>query len=341
MSQINTISEFLLQAGTEYKVFDMARAIRAVDPQLFLEIENATVPAPHPRQQHAWFGIVFYNKVMSDERYIWFVKLPLDEQGLVIAAARQQFLQIVVEALGLSLDKQSTPNNQLPENPFTFVPNQQQLADFNSISRVELGIPLSKHLPQLEEYLVNPDCHDWRTVPVQGIADFAASIRHDGHKALLMKHFSKLVPEIQHALCSSLENHPIDADISELIIAWHSQDRDHEQRLHSALRALCQSQSTATVKLFLTAILNAESGQSEVMLMLIAARHWRYLKDTSILNMYVEHLSHCPQEVFVGLYSDLVQIPEIREEMLGILRWPEKSPQLTQAIGYLFGQNSP
>ena len=126
MSQINTISEFLLQAGTEYRVFDMARAIRPIEAQLFLEIESGTVPAPYPRQQHAWFGILFFNKQMSNERYIWFVKLPLDEQGLVIGAARQQFLQIVVEALGQTLDKQNNPNNQLPENPFTFVPNQQQ-----------------------------------------------------------------------------------------------------------------------------------------------------------------------------------------------------------------------
>ena len=36
MSQINTISEFLLQAGTDYRVFDMARGIRQLESQLFL-----------------------------------------------------------------------------------------------------------------------------------------------------------------------------------------------------------------------------------------------------------------------------------------------------------------
>ena len=153
MSQINTISEFLLQAGTDYRVFDMARGIRQLESQLFLEIERATLPAPFPRQQHAWFGILFFDKKMSHERYIWFVKLPLDEQGLVIAAAQQQFLQLVIEALGQTLDKQNSTNNQLPENPFTFVPNQQQLADFNSIGRIELDIPLSEHLALVEQYL--------------------------------------------------------------------------------------------------------------------------------------------------------------------------------------------
>ena len=189
MSQINTISEFLLQAGTEYRVFDMARGIRPLESQLFLEIESATLPAPYPRQQNAWFGILFFNKQMSHERYIWFLKLPLDEQGLVIGAARQQFLQILVEALGQTLDKQNNPNNQLPENPFTFVPNQQQLADFNSIGRVELDIPLSEHFDLVKQYLTNPERLDWRTVRLQGIADFTASLQQDTLKQLMLKKF--------------------------------------------------------------------------------------------------------------------------------------------------------
>ena len=57
MSSIDTISEFLLHAGTDYRVFDMARGIRPLDSQSFLEIENGTVPAPYPRQQHIWFGV--------------------------------------------------------------------------------------------------------------------------------------------------------------------------------------------------------------------------------------------------------------------------------------------
>jgi hypothetical protein len=341
MSQINTISEFLLQADTDYRVFDMARGIRSLGSQHFLEIESATVPAPYPRQQHAWFGILFFNKQMSHERYIWFVKLPLDEQGLVIGAARQQFLQIVVEALGQTLDKQNNPNNQLPENPFTFVPNQQQLADFNSIGRVELDIPFSEHFNLVERYLTNPEQQDWRSVPLQGIADFTASLKQDTQKQLLLKRFLTLEPDIQYALCASLENHSIDEDISTLLVNWYQQNVEDEKRLHSVLRGLCQSQAKAAVNSLISSVLTSKNGQTSAVLMLIAARHWQYLKESVILTLYVEILAICNNDTFIGLYSDLVQIPEIREDMLGVLRWPEKSPQLTQAIGQLFGQNTP
>jgi len=341
MSTINTISEFLLQAGTDYRVFDMARGIRPLESQIFLDIENATLPAPYPRQQHAWFAILFFNKNLSHERYIWFVKLPLDEQGLVMGAARQQFLQIVVEALGKTLDKQNNPNNQLPENPFTFVPNQQQLADFNSIGRIELELPLSEHLDLVEQYLTSPERQDWRAVSLQGIADFTASLQQDRCKRLLLKQFLALAPDMQYALCASLENHQINEEISALLINWYHQDIQDEKRLHSVLRGLCQSQDTKAVKSLLSSVLNGANGQTSVALMLIAARHWQYMQDSDILTSYVELLATCEDGSFSGLYPDLVQIPEIRETMLDVLRWPEKSLPLTRAIGQLFGQNTP
>jgi hypothetical protein len=340
MSTINTISEFLLQAGTEKRVFDMARGIRPLDAQLFLDIESAILPAPYPRQQFAWFGILFFNKQMSQERYIWFVKLPLDEQGLVIGSARQQFLQIVVEALGQTLDKQKNPNNQLPENPFTFIPNQQQLADFNSICRVDLDLSLSDHLGVVEQYLTKPEQRDWRSVPLQGIADFTASLSQYTLKKIMLKQFSTVEPDMQHALCASLENHSIDEDISTLLINWYQQDLVDEKRLHSVLRGLCQSLDRDAVSSMIFSLLRCANGQTSAVLMLIAARHWQYMKEPTILNLYIEQLAICEDELFIGLYCDLVQIPEIRETMLGVLRWPEKSAKLSQAIGLLFGQNT-
>lgn len=339
MSNIDTISEFLLHAGTDYRIFDMARGIRAVDTQTFLEIENGTVPAPYPRQQHAWFGVLFFNKQTSKEQYIWFVKLPIDEQGLVIAAGRRQFLQIVIEALGQQLDNKSNPNNQLPENPFTFIPNQSQLADFNSICRSSLNLSPSEHFEKVKSYLIHPEKQDWQNVSVQGIADFCATINIPENTQLFLARFNSLVPEIQTALCSSLENHQVDKPITSHLINWSQTDPKDLQKLSSTLRALCQAQDKQTTQTFIQKnVLNSDQGKEPNVLMLIAARHWQCLNNEQILKQYINLLADTDEDMFAGLFSDLVQIPEVRNSMLSVLRWPEKSPQLTLSIGQLFGQ---
>lgn len=340
MSHIDTISEFLLHAGTDYRIFDMARGIRPVESQQFLDIENAHLPAPYPRQQHAWFGILFFNASQSHEHYIWFVKLPLDEKGLVIAAGRQQFLQIVVEALGQSLDNKNNPNNQLPDNPFTFVPGQQQLADFNSSCRLSLDLPFSSHFALAREYIETPEQSSWKNIPVQGIADFAASLQQTSCKKSLMQHYSKLADEMKFALCASLENHRLDLDIGRLLIEDWQQDQANEKKLHAILRGLSQCSMDDELTSFLLTVLNSEHGNSASVLILIGARHWSTLKNQGLLTTFMELLANTDNDTFVGLYSDLVQIPEIRDVMLNVLRWPQKSPQLTLAIGHLFGQKS-
>jgi hypothetical protein len=340
MSNIDTISEFLLHAGTDYRIFDMARGIRALDSQTFLEIENSTVPVPFPRQQHAWFGVLFFNKQASKEQYIWFVKLPIDEQGLVIAAGRRQFLQIVIEALGQQLDNKNNPNNQLPENPFTFIPNQSQLADFNSICRRSLNLSPSEHFEKVKSYLVSPKKQDWQSVSVQGIADFCATIKTAENTQLFLAQFTSLVPEMQTALCSSLENHQVDRPISSHLIGWSQTEPKDLQKLSSTLRALCQALDKKTIQAFILSVLNSDQGKEPNVLMLIAARHWQCLNHEKILKQYINLLADTDENTFVGLYSDLVQIPEIRHSMLGVLRWPEKSPQLTRSIGQLFGQSN-
>ncbi|MDU0356089.1 DUF3549 family protein [Paraglaciecola aquimarina] len=340
MSNIDTISEFLLHAGTDYRIYDMARGIRPVSSQTFLDIENGLVPAPLPRQQHAWFGILFFNKQASKEQYIWFVKLPLDEKGLVIPAGRQQFLQIVVEALGQYLENENNPNNQLPENPFTFVPNQNQLADFNSICRTSLELPPSAHFEQFKNYLEQPKEHDWKNLAIQGVADFCATISTSDSTELLINTFNDLAPEIQNALCSSLENHEVNSKLCMQLIDWQQEKTNDLQRLAATLRGLCQGVDKPAITSFLHQVLTSSQSEKLDILILIAARHWSYLNDQSILKMFIQRLADSGSDTFVSLYSDLVQIPEIRVSMLSILRWPDKSPQLTQAIGLLFGQES-
>ena len=173
---IDTISEFMLHAGTEYRVYDMGRGIESMHSQKFIALENNQLPAPCPRAGHAWFGIVFWNKKISHEQYIWFVKLPIDERSLIIQAARNQFLEAVVTALGSNLEKNAEQGGQLSDNPFVFTPSQQQLADINAIIRRDLNLSTREGLDKAIAYIKNPALDTWQDLALQDIADLAVHI---------------------------------------------------------------------------------------------------------------------------------------------------------------------
>ncbi|WP_166425099.1 DUF3549 family protein [Paraglaciecola sp. 20A4] len=336
MNQISSISEFLLHAGTEYRVFDMGRTIRNIDSQTFLDIENASIAAPYPRQQHAWFGIIFYSRQLSREHYIWFVKLPLDEKGLVITATRDHFLQIITDALGAQLERNKEAQGRLPENPYTFVPNQQQLADFNSISRTALNLPPSEYYAGAIRYFTQPKMYNWQDVALQGIADLAASVRRKDTTQLIMDNLLAVAPQVQQTLLSSLENHAIDKHLSQYLVNWADQDFNRSLTVQWTIRALSQSVAKTVVQQFIQRVLDSEHGSNADIMLLIAARHWPLLNNENTLRQYINQLAVIDTELCANLYSDLVQLPAIRSQMLAVIRWPDRTPALTQVIGHLF-----
>jgi hypothetical protein len=336
MTQISSISEFLLQAKTQYRVFDMGRGIRPVSDQTFLELENGILGAPNPRLQHAWFGLIFFSRELSSEHYIWFIKLPLDEQGLIITATRNHFLQIITDALGQQLEHNKNAKGCLPENPYSFLPNQQQLADFNSISRTALSLPPSAYYQQTMTYFKSPQQQDWQQVPLQGITDITALVQQKDTVTLIINSFHDLASPVRTHLLSSLENHIVDQRLSYFIIDWCMANFHQDAPLQHGLRALSQSTQKEAVKSLLTNVLQSEHGSNINTMVLIAARHWQYFCDEDFLALYINLLAELDSEIFISLYADLVQIPSIRPGILAVIRWPEKSPTLTRIIGQIF-----
>jgi hypothetical protein len=335
MSNINTISEFLLHAGTDFRVFDMGRAIRPLGCQDFFNIESGSNAAPYPRQQHAWFGLVFFQPLNTETHYVWFVKLPVDEQGLVIAAARKQFLEIIVTALAQETSQPLPQQQQLPTNPFTFIPSQQQLADFNSFSRQVLKLPPSSQYQKVLDYLRHPQHTTWQTLQLQGVADVAARTHENSIATLLETNFTQLHHEVQHAICCSLENYPVSDKMTDFLCHWWLNQRDERTILVSVLRATAQSSHILSVKELLQTVLTSSRGDDADVLILVAARHWQHLNDPPLLNLFISRLCAQDKDLFLGLYSDLVQIPQIRTSILGIHQWQDKSTELSFAIAHL------
>lgn len=338
---IDTISEFMLHAGTDYRVYDMGRGIELMDTQTFLDLENNKLPVPCPRAGQAWFAVVFWNKNLSQEQYIWFVKLPIDERSLVVQAARNQFLEAVVKALGSQLEKSAEKGGQMPENPFIFTPSQQQLADINAIIRRDLSLPARDGLSKAIEFVKNPTSDSWQELALQDISDLAAHIETDEIAAALNQNLAALPVQVLTALCSSFENSAYDDAFTDNLINLYS-SAEYAEIQHMILRGLKGSQNTQKVSSFISKLLSDGEPDTEC-LVIIAGRHFRLLTDQTLLMSYFSKVIALDSsyQLFRGIYADLVQVPETRIGLLTLMRKQNLPADIANAIASLYQTVSP
>lgn len=332
MHSISSISEFLLEARTEYRIFDMGRSIRHIDAQLFLDIENGTTPAPYPRQQMCWLGILFWNRSLSQQQYIWFLKLPLDENGCVVSAHRDQFLHIILDALGKEFIEEHQ-DAKLPDNPYQFAPPQQQMADFNAAAKQLLSLPLSQEAQQAKAYLAAPADHDWQTISVQGLSD--AITQSDSHTCNgFIQHWADYPVDVLRPLSAALENVLLeDAVRASLTARIYSMPAESEQTL-LLMRAVSRDNQDKQLRTHIIRLLQQDKPVHQDLLVILAGRYWHWCEHQAFLMAFLE--ACVKAGCFGAIYPDLVQIPSVRHHLLSVLRSPERSDALSKAIGELF-----
>lgn len=332
MTEITTLSQFLTTAKTQFQVYDLGRRVQHIDMLAFHQIESLATPYPYPIQGHAQFAIVFWDA--SQQHFIWFLKLALDEQGLLSPAPRSQFIEMVLSALGQDPTQPLSNEQQehLANNPFSFTPSQEKLAVFNALVRKQLGQHASVQYEFAMQYLsgqIAPS--QWQHIGIQGIADVCVRANELDHEAKLLTSFDSAAIEVQIALCQCLEH----VQISPLLANKILNKLTAAEPKHKAyfLRALASNSELSQKAL---AHLHQGSNLDANTLISIAGRNWTVLKQELSRSIYLEALALQPQTFFNQIFADIVAIPSLRNLLLGELRNPNRSIQLSQAIGGLF-----
>lgn len=332
MTEITTLSQFLTTANTQFQVYDLGRRVQHIDMMAFQQIESLNCPYPYPIQGHAQCAVVFWQG--NEQPYIWFIKLPLDEQGLLSPAPRQQFIKMILEALGRDPTQPLTDaqQEQLANHPFSFKPSQQKLAIFNALVKLQLGQPASSQYETAAQYLSGQMAIDnWQHVGLQGIADVCARLHLFDHEAALISIWPKLPIEVKAAICECFTHLTLSDELAAVLVdECNKAQTDHKVMYLAALASkpqLCQH---------LIAYLDEESALDANTLITIAARNWLCLKDDLTRKRYLEALAKQPQGFFNQVFADMVAIPSLRLSLLQDLRSPDRSSTLSNAIGGLF-----
>lgn len=336
---ISSLAELLDNAGTTWRVYDMGRRIQKIDKSTFIQIENNQIPYPFPLQQHAFLAIQFWNSQESHTPYIWFLKMPLDEQSKLIQASRNHFASMVMEALGNQLTGNDEAQSELDNNPYVFTPNANKLAAFNAIIKNELKQSASAYYEHVELYFSGKlGFDDWQHLGLQGIADFAIRLTEPNQQNLINA-LGKLPQPVVQSLAATLEHSNLSVILTEALYnefekALKKQDSEN---IINYLRMMSNTTALGILQRAVADIMADKKALNLDIVLTLTGRCWHVLE--SHLVSLMEYLAtQQSQDIFSGIFADLVAIPSLRPHMLAMIRMQDRSEQLSRAIGKLFQQ---
>lgn len=322
---INSISEFLLHAGTQYRVFDLGRETKELETQAFLDLENGSVVCQRPRQAKAWFAICFSQAIYpvasnEEHEYVWFIALPIDENSKVITATRNHFLQTIIEAL----KNNEMPNGTLPDNPYLFTPTDTQRGQL-------LALVMSTDTDKIEErskpvisYLNAPGAVDWRKLVTQDIYCAALLINTtSSHYQLMIDNWPLYDENVKSTLLKAFEIVDIVLPLQSFFLSHLKSEKD-KAKSDLFLLALSNTKPNIEIQSMLAELLVANEYLSLSTLSVIAGRFYTHFSP-GLVRLFLQACLELDTrlskegELFAEFYRDLVAVPYVRNEAIKAL----------------------
>jgi hypothetical protein len=341
MQPMETLSDLLQQLQGQYRVYDMGCRLSKLSSVDFKSFEEGKKPYPSPWLRHAWVGILSWSpKTPEQEKStptIWFLKLPLDERGLLIQAARDEFLNQLLETIGTNmLDQQASSEwaEQLKHSNLAFTPDQARMAAFHAQASFTLKQTASSFYPAVRRYMSSEDPQQgWQELGLQGFADFSIRLNEQQD---WQQQVSQLPGPVLDTIAAQLENQKLDHFLASAFILRGQASADEGEKI-ACLRAVSQTPDTTSRQQWLTQLLNKDSIVGVELLATITSKCSEDLLNAEIMGLFL-HQCAADQGVFNGLVQELMYQPQLRIQVLAAFRAQERSPVLIHAIGALMGQ---
>ncbi|KXI22884.1 DUF3549 family protein [Photobacterium sanguinicancri] len=339
MDNFHTLTQLLDNAGCQYKIFDLGRRVCEINVEQFKAVEENRQPYPWPLQQHAHLSISFWQA--GNTPWIWFLRLPLDERGLLKQAAVGDFIKYVIEAMGATLNSEPTEEEQekLAANPYTFKPSDDKMAIFHAQLRQRLSLSSSQYYEHAQHYLTGDlGWEQWQAVGLQGLADVCARMKQENNTTLLRKGINKLPMTPLYALLGCLEHCELPQSLAERLqerLNLECEQAEPDLFLIAALLRAMAGIDAQQLNLALKAVLSQPKLCHPEVLVAIAGRCWNGLTHTDTAGEFLLRLAQTNDQVlFNQLFTDLVMLPLLRGIMLQVLH-SQANPELVTAITQL------
>lgn len=360
MAHFETLTDFIRQTEAQFRLFDMGRCISKLSPDSFRQMEMGHIPYSKPFLHQAWVAVLMWNPKRAEENVVWFLKLPLDEQGFLVQAARDDFLHRLLQNLSNSMGKgpldqpadATEYRDALKDNPFSFTPDQEKMAAFHATATMTTRQPASSFYATARDYFHGQSAlSEWNTLGYQGIADFVIRSQNKTEKDTDTKHneeklaavFNQLPDTPLEAVSTFLEHiQPGSALTQSILLKLNtavSEEEASANQIGALLRAVSQCPESDEKVATLNNVLNSRYGTEAEVIAALASRCWASLQYPELLQPFLEKLAinQTGQECFNRVMADLMFIPTLRALTLQQFRSPERSEELSKAIGGMFG----
>lgn len=336
---IRTLGDLLAATGHRFQVFDLGRRIVPLGRGPFARFEAGELPYPQPLQRQAWLGLLGWRR--QGAPLVWFLRLPLDELGLLALAGRDDFLHQLLEQIGEVIGSEQ-PLPVAGNSAYGFKPRQEAMAVFHAKALAALKQPPSHWYAAARRYFGGEAdwVSGWQGLGLQGIADLAARLGTEGNAERIAAALPHLPAEPLRALAHCLEHEAIPAALARPLAARAEAAlaADDLEGAVAALRGLSHSRAVALRRDALAAALAHPLGGRPELLAALAARAWETVSAPPLCRPFVERLAAAGQEVFDAVMGDLLFLPGLREPLLAELRDPGRSAAVTAATEGLFGR---
>ncbi|GMG87371.1 DUF3549 family protein [Biformimicrobium ophioploci] len=338
MDTPTTLFELLDQAGLRQRWFDLGRRLQPVPRKVVESFEAGDAPWPHPYLQQAWLGLLLWFDEDKQTPIVWFLRLPLDEQGKLRLSERDAFLRRLLQSLADAGDQDPAAGLQraLDGSEVIYTPAEDRRAVFHARAALALAQKPGPHFGATMDYLRSEGKAGWQNLAMQGIAD--VSVRWQEQQELLEQQLELIEGPVFIALCQCLESEAIPHQLCERIIRRARAERATSEPnfglIAAAVRGVSNSAASGMRRDFLIDLLGSEAGANVEVLAALASRCCTDFEDDRLAALWLSKAAeHLDQSGFNLLLSDLMYLPEVRNRLLQVIRSPDRDEVIAAKFG--------
>jgi hypothetical protein len=330
-----SLTGFLEITGAKYRLFDLGTHLKKVPESTLLALDEGQ-PYPHPHLGFGWLVIFLWNTEETAQNSLWFLKLPLDEQGILSAGVHSDLVRRLYSALQESDEKERA--RLLTEHPYQFTPDHEKMAALHAKATQLLALPPSDFHESADDFFKNPNSSfQWQQLGIQGIADMVCRLK-DPDFTTINKRLLELDVAPLIGLLQQLEHRPLPTSTIETLVQLIEVHNDQPAVVSNCLRAAAQSPAAKLLDVLIEEKLNSDSLPLDFVL-IVLTRYTRLLNDNNFSILVLTRLAQLADaDGFARVMTNLAMQPGMQGIVMKTLSSKNLTTQLANALSVLIAQ---